>query len=190
MAVKTEPGLQANLQKDRTLTTFGLLIGENIIESVLAPDKSKAFTAVNGTIRFWLEGNTGFLAAPCTYCSEIFSWAAGCTLACITAGFAALRLILKALLSIKSLFAGSKDKLLTAVLANKRLILVHGVDPLFIRISTAQWDRNASQLSSALCDQLLLESPCDLWRESFLRTRWTALSTDLIGRPACREISE
>ena len=76
-----------------------------------------------------LERNLTFLAAACTYCiiHLALSCAPVCCLARIAARLAALRLIGKALLSVKFLLTGSEGEFLSAILADQSLVVVHEI---------------------------------------------------------------
>ena len=78
----------------------------------------KALAAVNGTVGLGLERNTSFAAAGSAGGSEELSGSAGRVLAGVTAGFAALGLILEASLSVELLLAGGEHELVAAFLAD------------------------------------------------------------------------
>jgi len=65
-----------------------------------------------------LEGNTSFAAAVGADSSEVLSRAAGSILASVTAGLAALGLILKASLRVELLLTGGEHEFGAAFLAN------------------------------------------------------------------------
>ncbi len=77
----------------------------------------KALAAVNGAIRLGLEGNPGFAAAGSADSSEELAGTAGGVLASVTAGLAALGLVLEAALCVELLLTGGKNKFLTTFFA-------------------------------------------------------------------------
>ena len=90
---------------------------------------SEALTAVHGAILPGQEGHLGGLAAFSAdgimhLAGSAGSRAAG--LASLTAILAAAGLILEALFSVELLLTGGEHKLRAAVLANQRLVFVHG----------------------------------------------------------------
>ena len=72
---------------------------------------SKALAAVNRSVRLGLKGNFRLAAAGSAGSGEVLSGATGSILASITAGLAALGLILEASLGIELLLTGSKNEL-------------------------------------------------------------------------------
>jgi len=84
---------------------------------------SEAVRAVDRTVLTGLEGNLASLAASCADSIEHLTLtavvaAADAVLAGVTAGLAALGLVLKAARCVELLLTSSPNKLLTAVLAN------------------------------------------------------------------------
>ena len=79
---------------------------------------SEALAAVHGTIGLGLEGNLCLTAATCAGGSEELTGATGAVLAGVTAGLAALGLILEATLSVESLFTGGENEFVAALFAN------------------------------------------------------------------------
>jgi hypothetical protein len=69
------------------------------------PNAGKAFTAVDRAVGFGLEGHPRITTAGCTYGGVILTRTARGVLASITTGFATLRLVLEAPLSIEFLLA-------------------------------------------------------------------------------------
>ena len=98
---------------------------ENVLCSVLIPHDCEAIAAVNGAIRFGLEGNASFLAATGANCGEILPGASGGVLASIAAGLATLRLVLEASLRVELLLTGGEHKLVPTLFANQRFVLIH-----------------------------------------------------------------
>jgi hypothetical protein len=92
---------------------------------LLAAHLSKTVAAINGTVALRLKGDTRFPAAVGTGGSKELSGAAGCVLAGVTAGLAALRLILEAVLCVEFLLTGSEYELVATFLAYKRLVFKH-----------------------------------------------------------------
>jgi hypothetical protein len=78
----------------------------------------KAIAAVHRTVGLGLEGHFGLAAAVGADSGEVLPGTAGSVLASVTAGLAALRLVLEAALGIELLLTGGEHELLTALLAN------------------------------------------------------------------------
>jgi len=78
----------------------------------------KAIAAIHRTIRFGLERNFRFAAAGSAHSGEILTGTASRVLACVTAGLAALGLVLEAALCIELLLTGSENEFVTAFFAN------------------------------------------------------------------------
>ena len=76
---------------------------------------SEALAAENGTVGLGLEGNLCFATATRAGSSEELTGATGSVLASVTAGLAALGLVLEAALSVESLFAGGEHELIAAL---------------------------------------------------------------------------
>ena len=87
-------------------------------ESALLAHLGKALAAVNRTIALGLKGNPSLAAAVGANRSEVLAGTAGSVLAGVTAGLAALGLVLEATLRIELLLTGGEHELLTALLAN------------------------------------------------------------------------
>ena len=86
---------------------------------------SEALAAIHGTVRLGLEGNLGLAAAGSAGSGEELAGSAGSVLAGVTAGLAALGLILEAALGVEFLLTSGKDELLAALFALERLVLEH-----------------------------------------------------------------
>ena len=86
--------------------------------SLLLLHLCKALAAVNRAIGLGLEGNSRLAAAGCTDSREILTRAMSSVLARVTAGLAALGLILEAALCIELLLTGGKNEFLAALFAN------------------------------------------------------------------------
>ena len=76
----------------------------------------EAIAAVNRAIGLRLERDTRLAAAGSTGSGVVLSGAAGCVLAGVTAGLAALRLILEATLCVEFLLTGGENELLATCL--------------------------------------------------------------------------
>lgn len=87
-------------------------------ESAILAHLGKAIAAIHRTVRFGLKRHLGLAAASSTNSGEILTGTAGSVLAGVTAGLAALRLILEAALSIEFLLTGGENELLTTLFAN------------------------------------------------------------------------
>jgi ABC-type uncharacterized transport system permease subunit len=85
----------------------------------------EALAAEHGTVGLGLEGNLSLAAATGAGSGEELTGSAGSVLAGITAGLAALGLVLETTLSIESLFASGEHELLATLFANQILIFVH-----------------------------------------------------------------
>ena len=79
---------------------------------------SEALAAVHRTVGLRLEGNLCLTAATGTGSSKELAGATGAVLAGITAGFAALGLVLEAALCVELLLTGGENEFLTALFAN------------------------------------------------------------------------
>ena len=85
----------------------------------------EAIAAIDRTLGFGLEGHFRLLAAVGTGSSKVLTGAAGGRFAAITAGLAALRLILKAALGVEFLLTGGEREILIAFLTLHRSVFVH-----------------------------------------------------------------
>ena len=79
---------------------------------------SEALAAEHGTVGLGLEGNLGLAAAACAGGGEELTRAAGGVLASVTAGLAALRLVLEAALCVEFLLTGGENEFVAALFAN------------------------------------------------------------------------
>jgi hypothetical protein len=84
----------------------------------LAAHLSEALAAVHRTVGLGLEGNLGLAAAAGTGSSEELTGTTGAVLASVTAGLAALGLVLEAALSVELLLTGGEHELVAALFAN------------------------------------------------------------------------
>ena len=76
-----------------------------------------------------LEGDASLAAAGSAGSGEVLTGAAGRVLAGVTAGLAALRLILEAALRVELLLTGGKGELVAALFAYQDLVFVHNGFP-------------------------------------------------------------
>ena len=79
---------------------------------------SEALAAEHGTVGLGLEGHLGLAAAACAGSSEELTGTTGVVLASITAGLAALGLVLEAALCVELLLTGSENEFVAALFAN------------------------------------------------------------------------
>ena len=79
---------------------------------------SEALAAEHGTVSLGLEGHLGLAAAAGAGSGEELTGATGGVLASVTAGLAALGLVLEATLSVELLLTGGENELVAALLAN------------------------------------------------------------------------
>ena len=77
----------------------------------------EALAAVNRTVGLGLERNASLAAAGSAGSGEELTRAAGCVLASVAAGLAALGLVLETALCVELLLAGGEYELVTAFLA-------------------------------------------------------------------------
>ena len=97
----------------------------------------EALAAIHGAVIVRLEGNLARLAAVGAHSVKHLA-AATLPTACLagrTAVTASLGLVLKALLGVKLLLAGSKHEFPSAVLADQSLVSVHVIPQFFLCIS-------------------------------------------------------
>jgi len=88
------------------------------LSALLLAHLGEAVAAIHGAVGLGLERHTGLAAAGGAGGGEILPGTAGRVLAGVTAGLAALGLILEAALSIELLLTGGEHELLAALLAN------------------------------------------------------------------------
>ena len=79
---------------------------------------SEALAAENGTVGLGLEGNLCLTTAACAGSSEELTGATGAVLASVTAGLAALGLILEATLCVEFLLTSGENEFVAALFAN------------------------------------------------------------------------
>ena len=79
---------------------------------------SEALAAENGTVGLGLEGNLCVAAATCAGSGEELTGATGSILASVTAGLAALGLVLEAALCVELLLTSGEHELVAALFAN------------------------------------------------------------------------
>jgi hypothetical protein len=92
---------------------------------VLLSHLREALTAVDRTVRLRLKRNSGLAAAGSAGSSEELAGTAGGVLARVTAGLAALGLILEALFRIEFLLTGGENELCAALFALQRFVFEH-----------------------------------------------------------------
>ena len=104
------------------LAAGGFVTDLNENQRLVLLHASEAVRAVDRTVLTGLEGNLASLAASCADSVEHLTLAAvaacAAVLAGVTAGLAALGLVLKAARCVELLLTSSPNKLLAAVLAN------------------------------------------------------------------------
>ena len=79
---------------------------------------SEALAAEYGTVGLGLKGNLCLAAATCAGSGEELTGATSSVLASVTAGLAALGLVLEATLSVEFLLAGGENEFAAALFAN------------------------------------------------------------------------
>ena len=88
-------------------------------------DLGEAIAAVDRTVRLGLKRHASLAAAGGAGSREVLTGAASGVLARVTAGLAALGLVLEAALRIKLLLTGGENELVAALFAYQSLVLVH-----------------------------------------------------------------
>ena len=101
-----------------------LLFRTNQLQSVLL-HLSEALAAVDRTVLARLEGNLASLAAAGADSVKHLALTAGSVLAGITAGLAALGLVLETTAGVELLLTGGPNELLAAILAYQSLVFEH-----------------------------------------------------------------
>ena len=91
---------------------------ESFVQLALLTHLGEALAAIDRTVGLGLKGNLGLAAAGSANSGEVLAGTAGSVLASVTAGLAALGLVLEAALCIELLLACSKYKLITTFFAN------------------------------------------------------------------------
>ena len=89
-----------------------------IVQLALLTHLGEALAAIDRTVGLGLKGNLGLAAAGCTNSGEILAGTAGSVLASVTAGLAALGLVLEAALSIELLLTSGEHELLATLFAH------------------------------------------------------------------------
>ena len=97
---------------------FHIMIDSVQNDSAVLAHLSEAGAAINGTVALGLEGHLGLAAALGADSGEILTGTAGSVLARITAGLAALGLVLEAALSVELLLTGGEHELFAALFAH------------------------------------------------------------------------
>ena len=93
------------------------LLGQ-LAELAFSTHLSEALAAENGAVRLGLERNLCFATATGAGSGEELTGATGAVLASVTAGLAALGLVLEAALSVEFLLASSENEFIAALFAN------------------------------------------------------------------------
>ena len=145
--------------------------------ALLLADLGKALAAVHGTVGLGLEGNLRLAAAHGANSGEELAGTTSRILAGVTAGLAALGLVLEAALRVELLLAGGENELLAAPLAPSDFVFKHFVPSLLMILAFRLY-----------CAQLLLISPRNGCLASLRRIRCTALSTAFSVRPTASAI--
>ncbi len=89
----------------------------------------ETFAAIYRSVFSGSERNFCFSSASRAGSCKHFSFALCCIFSCISASLASLRLVYKAFLSIKFLFACCKNKFVSTILADQCLVFVHFLLP-------------------------------------------------------------
>ena len=87
-------------------------------ELTLVAHLSEALAAEHGTVGLGLEGNLRLATATSAGSGEELTGATGSVLASVTAGLAALGLVLEAALCVELLLTGGENELVAALFAN------------------------------------------------------------------------
>ena len=95
---------------------MGVLLG--LQQLALLAHLGEAIAAVNRTIALGLKRNLGLATAGSAGSGEVLTGTASGVLASVTAGLAALGLVLEAALSVELLLTGGEHELVAALLAN------------------------------------------------------------------------
>ena len=98
---------------------------ESFVQLALLTHLGEALAAVNRTVRLGLKGDPSLAAAGSAGSSEELAGTAGGVLARVTAGLAALGLILEALFRIEFLLTGGENELCAALFALQRFVFEH-----------------------------------------------------------------
>ena len=96
---------------------------------LFAAHLSKTVAAIDGAVALRLKGDAGFPAAVGAGGGKELSGATGRVLAGVTAGLAALRLVLETALCLKLLLASGEHELVATFLAYKCLVFKHDLEP-------------------------------------------------------------
>ena len=102
-------------KKWERLTSFPLLVCQLLAVSA---HLSEALAAENGTVGLGLEGNLCLAAATCAGSGEELTGATGSILASVTAGLAALGLVLEAALCVELLLTSGEHELVATLFAH------------------------------------------------------------------------
>ena len=89
-----------------------------LLKLALCAHLSEALAAEYGTVGLGLEGNLCLATAACASSSEELTGSTGVSLTGITAGLAALGLVLEATLCVEFLLTGGENEFVAALFAN------------------------------------------------------------------------
>ena len=98
---------------------------ESFVQLALLTHLGEALAAIDRTVGLGLKGNLGLAAAGSANSGEVLAGTAGSVLASVTAGLAALGLVLEAALSVELLLTGGEHELLATFLTYQSLVFVH-----------------------------------------------------------------
>ena len=115
-----------------------LLFRTNQLQSVLL-HLSEALAAVHGTVGLGLEGNLRLAAATSAGSGEELTGATGSVLASVTAGLAALGLVLETTACVELLLTGGPNELFAAIFAYQSLVFVHSGYLLFVYLPAEEF---------------------------------------------------
>ena len=91
---------------------------ESFVQLALLTHLGEALAAIDRTVGLGLKGNLGLAAAGSANSGEVLAGTAGSVLASVTAGLAALGLVLEAALSIDLLLTSGEHELLATLFAH------------------------------------------------------------------------
>ena len=123
------------------------------ISALLLTHLGEAVAAVNGTVRLGLERNLSLTTTGSAHRGKILTGAASSVLAGITAGLAALGLVLEAALGIELLLTSGEGELVATLFSYQDLVFVHGLSLSLTRCP------NQFAWAIVICDQLTLDTP-------------------------------
>ena len=98
---------------------------ESFVQLALLTHLGEALAAIDRTVGLGLKGNLGLAAAGSANSGEVLAGTAGSVLASVTAGLAALGLILEALFRIEFLLTGGENEFLATFFTDQSFVFVH-----------------------------------------------------------------